>query len=214
MKDTIFITLLLSVSIVTIASADESYKITDSEVIDAYKHPSHDILTPRNQTYFSSGGDSENTGGIISDGIISKDIYSNPEISAKTASNCTTTWWISGNHRWSWKSFWAYLEIKLNGSSWTRHGSTEGPCEIPLLVDKIEISGYTTAWNNIATGKARINGVAYNTNTIQKSGKDKLYGINLTKGPCGAVVLHRATKNGVTWNTVTQSGCGGLPGTY
>lgn len=209
------ITLFTFTSIANAGSKQDSQSI-DSELQQAVVQYETDglKLLPKKGGSVSSRGGSEGTTGAYSDGSMPDEIALNPEISSVKAASCTSHWWVSGNHSWKWKSYWAYLKIELKGKSWTRYGNSDGPCDIPLTVDKIEVIGDTKAYNGTATGKARINKVAYNTNVVEDSDKDKAYGYNLTQGPCGAVVLHRATKNGITWSHITKSGCGGVPGTH
>lgn len=190
-------------------------KITDGELQEALKQSEQSqTLAPKNSPSKSAKGGAEITAGTVSDGSMPDELYLNKNFStAAYSSSCVSTWWLSGSHNWKWKSYWAYLKIELNGSSWTRYGTSSGPCEIPLTVNRIDVIGDTKASINTATGKARINNSGFETNRIDASGSDKIYGINLTKGPCGAVVLHRAYHLGISWSNISKSGCGGNPGT-
>ncbi len=157
----------------------------------------------------STGGQAEHSMGVGSDGNLPQTGKNAPQalVDQLAAQGCYDMWWVSGNHTWSSKSYYFYATTDLSARTWTRYGTATAPCDIPLTVDKIEVIGSTLS-NNIVTPKARVNAVLYNTSSVSASGNDKVYGINV-KYACGATVLHRATKYGVTWHTVSHSGCYG-----
>ena len=126
---------------------------------------------------------------------------------------CGDYWWLSGTHSWSWESYWAYLTASLKGQSSTSYGDAREPCDADLVVDTLEVYGETVSFGGDAQIKVRINRVVDSNSQVQKSNRKTVYGVSLNKGPCGAVVVHRATLHGITWMNVTKSGCGGMPGT-
>tara|TARA_R110002072_G_scaffold298269_2_gene471961 strand:+ start:8767 stop:9363 length:597 start_codon:yes stop_codon:yes gene_type:complete len=172
-----------------------------------------EVMEKQEKPMLSQSGGSSFSRGVQSDGSISDELYYSKGYSPSAISDCSTNWWVSGNHNWSWKGYYLYLKVKLSATTWTRYGSSTGPCEIPLTVDKLETTGRTLRDSSFAVGQVNINNTVYNTNIASPSGDDKVYGFGLTKGPCGARIEHRATKNGISWSTSTQSGCHG-PGTY
>lgn len=126
------------------------------------------------------------------------------------AQGCYDYWWISGNHKYTWTWAWAYSKANIYGKTLTQYGGATASCNIPLIVDKIEVYGDTVQEVSGSVPKAIITKVLYNTDFVDASGSASLFGVNLGF-PCGARALHKATKNGVTWKTSTSSGCGANP---
>ena len=158
----------------------------------------------------SQQGGAEHSSGSFTDGSYPIKGYS----ATAQSSGCYDSWWISGDHKWSWKAYYFYMKAKLSGGSWTRYGTTSGPCDIPLTVDKLEIRGETYQKEGTVAPRVRINKTAYNTNSVNDSDDETIYGTGLTDGICGAEVKHTATKSYTSWFTITSSGCAGNPGTY
>jgi len=90
--------------------------------------------------------------GVIKSGMGSEEVsqsqFSNgdmpstvmPEFSAQS---CYSNWWISGSHTYKWKWAYFYSEAEVYAKTWTRYGSSTGPCAISLIVDKIEVTAAT-----------------------------------------------------------------------
>jgi hypothetical protein len=134
-------------------------------------------------------------------------------LSTTAAATDCTYWWVNGNHKWSWKSYYLYMSAKLSADTSTTYGTSTASCGTPLVVDRLEMFGETFSTSGNSP-KVRINHSQNNVSSISKSDTVEVYGIGLTAHPCGAKMFHRATKNGVVWSTVSKSGCGGDPGTY
>ena len=106
----------------------------------------------------SRGGQSEHSMGVGSDGSAPQGNGKIPESVQNqfTAQGCYDYWWVSGNHTWKSKTYYFYAETDLSASTWTRYGSSTGPCDIPLTVDKIEVIGQTLSNNIVTTRSCRL----------------------------------------------------------
>jgi hypothetical protein len=118
--------------------------------------------------------------------------------------NSCTRWWLHGKHRYSWRWYGIYGWNKISASSQTTYANKNGSCGIPLVVDQISVKGNTF---KLSGSSATVNKTAYNTDYVSDSGKGHWVG-NKGGRTCGASVLHKATKYGVTWKVTTRSGCG------
>ncbi len=130
--------------------------------------------------------------------------------------------WLSANHSWENEYynlyFVNYIKYKFTATSKTFYGDSAGPCDVPRVVDKLEMDGRTYS-NDINAPILRINKVEYNVSSISQTVKKEGGQVNSNGGSgrllneiCAAYVTHRATLNGSTWTSISKSGtCGGVP---
>ena len=165
----------------------------------------------------ASGGSLQSM-GTASDGVLPVEMSQKEFAALNTAAgSCYDSWWLSGEHEWEWRSYWAYWKAKLVTSTWTRYGTTSAPCDIPLTVDQLKVYAFTVATDSYYNTypKLVINKTVSNVSRVGGKDDENVYGDNLpSKGPCGAWAEHTSTKNGVTWKSVGRDGCEGNPGTW
>lgn len=152
----------------------------------------------------SIGGEAENSAGQDGRGMVPNDASFNL---ALANDNCYSNWWVSGSHSWKSTTYFLYGKTTLTARSWTRYGTSTGPCEIPLVVDEIRVVGNTLSRGNRFAPVARVDATAFNTDSVEQSNTGRLYSTGNTIKACGARVDHIAKKSGVTWSSQTQSGC-------
>jgi len=129
-----------------------------------------------------------------------------PEFSAQ---GCYDWWWITGDHTYSWKWALLYSKASISGKSYTRYGTSTGPCDVPLVVDRLEVHLETVS-RDVTAPKARASRTLSNASYVEASDTDERAGWK-PGIPCGGRGLHIASKSGVTWKVSTYSDCGSDP---
>jgi hypothetical protein len=109
---------------------------------------------------------------------------------------------VSGHCRWSYRNYVAAGYNKLTGSTDTSYANVFGSCGIPYPVDVIKVTGNTLP----RFCMARIDKTAYNTSHVEQS--DTMKWVDNGTKACGALVVHTAIHNGVTYTATSSSGCG------
>lgn len=122
-------------------------------------------------------------------------------LSRSTTGDCYTNWWVSGNTSWKWEGLKDLIfTAEKKGKSWTRYGSAEGPCDIELIVDQLDVQ--------VVGHPKRVYGThsktKYNASSVDIKVTWSMVNVDTI---CGSSSTHTATKNGVTWQSTAHTGC-------
>lgn len=146
----------------------------------------------------SEKGEAQSTSYITGDTSTLRGVPGND---GSTLASCTY-WWITGQNHYNWSGVpCVALSYDTYGRSFTEYGTATSSCGTPLIVDSIYVGVQEYPLNS---GYIFYDQYAYNTNFVDKGHNAT---VQWCATICGVKSYHVANKNGISWNTVTRSGC-------